>query len=452
MDDFIRRQFTYRRAEVNPMLRIERVWREIESLEPDNARQEPGTLSDGSDLEEIEEVDLQTHIPWIELTILQRIEVLHLLCEWHLQSDKFREKTGSLNDLQMTSWRVLPIGMDSNDRLYYFMSDDRLYSCLNPSNLATTKAESKKRKRGYQTAVNYSEASRQAPLKDDWRCIATTLDEWQEAVDNLDEPLNSTERQLRHYLEKEALPVIAEQEALKYAKIAAAKAKAERIEHERIKEMLRAELLATRKRSSRIQVMDERRKEEEIRRQEVERIRALEEQAERSAARNALALQANGVGISARLTREGRAKERELREHQARTPSEDLHDSLSTNPGSATQESSLTTKEFAQEEAVRSSYPHDVVNSQGVQHTDSKSHETSTNQPCSPNPSLTEITQSLVAVSELGHVLAPVSDATPSLARVLDARQSLFPIPERTTDLTALTQPCNQNRKSASSP
>lgn len=306
MDDFIRRQYTYRRVYPNPMLKIERVWKELFNGDGFDLND-----NDGSELGDIEEVDEQTIISWLELTVSQRLDILHNLCEWQLLSDKFRERVGATNDLQMSSWRIEPVGSDSKNRLYYFLDDGRLYRSSNPATSYERMskkmlASSRKRKREFD-AINPAITR---DYRGDWACIASSYDQWHAIVDGLSSKSTSEERQLLDYLRHEALPYIEQIEAERHAKEAALKAKAEKAEAERIKEMLRLEALSTRKRSSRIAVLDEKREAERLRLEEIDRQREME-----ARARHEAQLEQAEQGLNIRKTREARARDRELRDY-----------------------------------------------------------------------------------------------------------------------------------------
>lgn len=302
MDDFIRRQYTYRRISPNPMLRIERVWREHFPNEIDHV----GSDSDDSDLGEIEEVEEQTLIQWLDLSIVKRLQVLHDLCEWQLHSEKFRERIGATTDLQMTRWRISPIGSDSFGRLYYLMTDGRLFRCQNPA-LGSAPIAKKKRKRDMD-----GNSAIHKKLKDDWTCIATKYEEWITLTESLDNRRNKDEQMLRDYISDTILPHLEEIEEEKRMRAAALKRKAEKIEAERVKEMLRQEMLATRKRSSRIAILDERRDAEQKRILEFQREQELQVRAYISAQK--AAEEARQPSLPIRKTREARARDRELRE------------------------------------------------------------------------------------------------------------------------------------------
>lgn len=321
MDDFIRRQYTYRRVLPNPLLKVERVWTEVVHNK-DSEYEE----ADDSDLGDVEEVEKQTLIPYPSLSLVDKLNVLHNLCEWHLQSDKFRERIGANTDLQMSLWRLLPIGSDRYDQLYYFLDDGRLYRCQNPANRISTNRwnhkHSKKRKRASGNPEN-STASIKAADRDDWTCVATTYDQWLMVLEEFSDPISDEEEQLRAYLQEEALPIILEEEEKRRAKEAAMKAKAEKADAERAKELMRQELLATRKRSSRIASLDEKRELERKRMDEIKQAEIMELKAK------ALVQEEQQTILAAPKTREARARERELRDYMSHKTPTSVSESVS---------------------------------------------------------------------------------------------------------------------------
>lgn len=313
MDDFIRRQYTYRRMEPNPLLKVERIWREL-SKDDDNAKSKREMEASESDLEEVEEVEQQSFVKWLELSVPERLGVLNCLCEWHLHSEKFRERAEASTSGSSTDWRIDPIGTDSASRLYYFLDDNRLYRCSDPAApdsilAAEFAAKRKRRKKQVEPAMQRTTL---ANYEDDWKCIASTYREWEDLVNDLPKAESTSERRLYSYLRNQALPIVADEEAQRQARAAAAASKAARIEAERVRELLRMEAMSTRKRSSRLQGLEERKKEERAKIEEQNRIRELEDRAKAHAE-----LADYEVKTSSRRTREGRARDRELQEYLA---------------------------------------------------------------------------------------------------------------------------------------
>lgn len=342
MDDFIRRQYTYRRVNPNPLLKVERVWKEL-LPDPSMDRQND---SEGSELGDVEEVEQQTVIDFAILSIDRRLDILYNLCEWQLQSDKFRERIGVTTELQMSQWRIEAIGSDSQERVYFFLDDGRLYRCTNPTLsidylYQQSKRSSKKRKR----SAEELRETHAGTLRDDWQCIAATYADWLAIVDELADPATIHEKRLLQHLVNEVLPVVQAIEEQRIAKAAAAKAKAERLETERLKELLRQEALASRKRSSRIASLDEKR---EAERQRLEQQRLEQELEER--ARRQADLEAKDQTINIRKTREARARDRELKEfvverstHASMEIREDAND-VQTSPADVTWSNSIAIK------------------------------------------------------------------------------------------------------------
>ncbi|KAE8271887.1 hypothetical protein A4X09_0g458 [Tilletia walkeri] len=60
------------------------------------------------------------------LPAVDQVEILHILCEWHMMDpDRLRKLLKSEDDAQ--SWRVEPIGWDAQDNTYYLFDDNRLW-------------------------------------------------------------------------------------------------------------------------------------------------------------------------------------------------------------------------------------------------------------------------------------------------------------------------------------
>lgn len=328
MDDFIRRQFTWRKIQ-NPLLKTQRVWRSVspgDSTRPNSTAGQRDDDDDASSLHELEQVDETLLLGWQDITVQQRLYVLHCLCEWHLHSDKFRERAGVSTEREMAYWRIDPIGRDSRNMLYYYLDDHRLYRGVDyfrpaPKAKAQRKSiadsASKKRKRSTKAEEEAAKATAfdEANTRDDWKCLATNFEEFSAFVDTLPSPRNDEESELFTYMREELLPPMQQAEEKR-------RAKAEREELERIKEMQRLELVANRKRSSRIMAKEEQKAEDEARGAEERRIRILEERArqqaleeERERLRHEKMLSRYVAQPVPRATREARMRERELREY-----------------------------------------------------------------------------------------------------------------------------------------
>ncbi|BFZ57655.1 hypothetical protein PYCC9005_004708 [Savitreella phatthalungensis] len=321
MDDFIRRQYTWRRQE-NPLLHVQRVWR---SLSPSRDSRAGDESDSDSSLHDIAEVEEKQAIGWLEVDIDCRLSVLRDLCEWHLQSEKFRERANVASDREMVEWRIQPIGRDACNLLYYYLDDDRLYRGIDPFSPkrrppSTAKTSVKKRKRASSThsAKEVNAALEKAfdalvghDNDGDWTCLATCFTEFSDLVQRLPKPRSDDEAELFSYLRDGLLPPMEEAEIEKQAL-------AQKKEIERLKELQRLEAMANRKRSSRIQAKDQQRAEEEARDLERRRVAELEMQAEKARLekiRREQAYQAQVVSPAPpRVTREARLRERALRE------------------------------------------------------------------------------------------------------------------------------------------
>jgi hypothetical protein len=289
MDGFIRRQYTYRGVDRNPLLKVDFVWRSLSPAIRDGADSDDGSLSD------VEQVKDEKQLVWADLSISDRINVMHDLCEWHLLSERFRTSLG-VTELDSTSWRIEPIGRDSNDVLYYYLDDGRLYCQTDPT-IQCAQTALRRRKRQRILAEDLSS------FEEDWTCIATNYSEWLAFSESLSDPINSNERRLYQTIQNQLLPGILASEEER-------KSKLEREAQLAAKELLLAEALSTRKRSSRIQVIEERRHEQESRLAEQRRRDKMELAAKR------LLNQEKGLDSrisQPRMTREARARDRELR-------------------------------------------------------------------------------------------------------------------------------------------
>ncbi|KAJ3809360.1 hypothetical protein F5876DRAFT_44013 [Lentinula aff. lateritia] len=63
---------------------------------------------------------------WLSLTMLERLDSLHLLTEWQFQSPK-RVRMLMKSDDDQASWRIEPIGYDAKRNAYWLIGADRLW-------------------------------------------------------------------------------------------------------------------------------------------------------------------------------------------------------------------------------------------------------------------------------------------------------------------------------------
>ncbi|KAI9686032.1 MAG: hypothetical protein M1822_004015 [Bathelium mastoideum] len=219
-----------------------------------------------------------------DFDLFTKIRVLHQLSTWTFTNpDRIRERM-SERDYQQTSWRMEPQGWDAEDRAYFVLDDDRLYRQTEaPLPPTPTKAKSKSKSKPKHTKATRSNKRRKIsrtvidtededesiaaaepapepepePVDDGfggrkWECIAITLEDYQEVLEDFRRSRHPAERQLHKILSTKVLPVI-EQKAEAQTRKAAKKQR----------ELENLQKMATAKRSSRLADKQEKQKQDE---------------------------------------------------------------------------------------------------------------------------------------------------------------------------------------------
>ncbi|KAK9354509.1 hypothetical protein V1523DRAFT_461026 [Lipomyces doorenjongii] len=258
-----------------------------------------------------------------EMDVFDQIKILHQLCEWQMyNAERFRERMNTTKESEEIPWRVDPVGWDSQDNTYYLLDDNRLYSRHDPppepapqpkkaaakgrrkkrqfASYSTPRRSKRRRTNEVDTAdeddedgtgddsrivddentpapevdgkpengdIDYSELlelSRDA--ESTWKCVCATYQQWQSFFTLLGKTARdkskTPEREFYAFLKAEIMPVI---ESLEQDRI--------KDEETKLKEIERLRIYENRKRSSRVDALAQRRKEEE-------ELRAAREEAE----------------------------------------------------------------------------------------------------------------------------------------------------------------------------
>ncbi|KIK62360.1 hypothetical protein GYMLUDRAFT_495420 [Collybiopsis luxurians FD-317 M1] len=90
------------------------------SVAPATRQQSPANVPDSDDSQQQETKD------WLSLSMLEKLDSLHLLTEWQFQSPH-RVRTLMKSDDDQASWRIEPIGYDAKRNAYWLIGADRLW-------------------------------------------------------------------------------------------------------------------------------------------------------------------------------------------------------------------------------------------------------------------------------------------------------------------------------------
>lgn len=261
-----------------------------------------------------------------DFDVFLKLRVLHQLSIWTFWNpDRIRDKMPEQREIDQTQWRIEEVGYDRDGRYYYILDDNRLYRRTDPAIPPPKPAPKSKSRRKSARAMRAAkrrkveessdeeeeshangDAAEDEPLEEmTWECIAVTLDDYKQFLENIRKTKDPDEKILRDRIEEQVLPIIEKEE------------EAQQREHiKREKELFNMQLLASAKRSSRLagkaeKERQEREAAEAAKKHEAELIAARKEeekQKKMEAERRARV-----------VTRENRIKERERKrlEHEA---------------------------------------------------------------------------------------------------------------------------------------
>ena len=257
--------------------------------------EEDDLIYDFEDPFEKDEVD-----EFSDLSTVDQVRVVHQLTELRLHCDDVEKK---LKDLDPEGLRVYPLGMDSDNVIYWYFFGTRLYK-----EVKSKKKKSKKKKKGETSTNNSSEDEDDTDTASEapgWYLACSAQSQWNDLADKLKKSKKKADKELLETLNENFLPEIS-------------KMFAEKEREEKIKL-----LLANKRTSSRIDRIREQREVEFQKRKDEERLRDLERMEEE--ARRKQIEKEN----KEKNSRENRAKMREQKQLYARIISD--HDYLLTN-------------------------------------------------------------------------------------------------------------------------
>ena len=237
------------------------------------------------------------HYEFCDLSSTEQIKVVYQLTEFRLQCDDVEKK---LKDLDPEGLRINPIGIDSDNVIYWYFFGTRLYKEVK------SKKKSRPKKKGEDQSPKYEDDSedidKQAP---GWYLACSAQSQWEDLAQKLKKSKKKADKELYETLQENFLPEIT-------------KMFAEKEKEEKLKLMM-----ASKRTSSRIGRVREQKEQEFQRRKEIERQIELERREEKERQRQI------EKENKEKNSRENRLKMREQKQVYARIISD--HDYLLTN-------------------------------------------------------------------------------------------------------------------------
>ena len=235
------------------------------------------------------------HFDFCDLSSSEQIKVVYQLTEFRLQCDDVEKK---LKDLDPEGLRINPIGIDSDNVIYWYFFGTRLYKEVK----ATRKSKPKKKGEDQSIDDDGEDTVKEAP---GWYLACSAQSQWDDLAKKLKKSKKKVDKELYETLEENFLPEI--------NKMFADKEKEEKIKL----------MMASKRTSSRIGRVREQKEQEFQRRKEIERQMELEKKEEQE--RQRMIEKEN----KEKNSRENRLKMREQKQVYARIISD--HDYLLTN-------------------------------------------------------------------------------------------------------------------------
>lgn len=137
-----------------------------------------------------------------DLTVVDRVRVIHQLTELRLQCDDIYEK---FKDLDPEGLRVEPLGVDSNNVTYWYFYGTRLYREIKPSKKKRPKKGKAKEDSDSETV---DEAGDGAEGAAGWSLVCSAESQWVELTNKLKKSKKKQDKELHETLAENFLPEI----------------------------------------------------------------------------------------------------------------------------------------------------------------------------------------------------------------------------------------------------
>ncbi|KAG2223940.1 hypothetical protein INT45_009392 [Circinella minor] len=181
-------------------------------------------------------------IDYFTFPLMTKLHLIYLLCEWQLDdAAAFREHLDSEEDA--VHWRVEPIGFDAKGSSYWLFDDNRLYKeTPKPKRTRPQKKKSRPRPKGSRRSTRRSAQIKEEEEEEEedieewmpWKLVCISKNDWEEFPKKFENSKNTDEQQFYALLSNDVLPKVIP------------------VLQEHEDELKKKELLANRKRSSRI--------------------------------------------------------------------------------------------------------------------------------------------------------------------------------------------------------
>ena len=166
---------------------------------------------------------LDDGIDFGDISLRNRVNIMHQLCEFRLEADDVGEK---VKNLDASSLRVEPLGVDSEGITYWYFYGTRLYKEVPPAprqpgddkkkrkekdkkkKKKDKKEKKKKKKSKHRDSISSAEDEEMLVSGPVWSVACLTLKDWEDLTDKYKKSKKKSDRELYETLSESFLPEI----------------------------------------------------------------------------------------------------------------------------------------------------------------------------------------------------------------------------------------------------